>query len=635
MRNSRLNATVLLAFILFLLAACGSSVDVVGPEADGDMEQDGDTDSADLTDKESELTADGDASEAGEELEGAENAENELESDVPAESETSETVDGETPENGDAESPESGDGDLENEAQNENEGDGELEGEVPPCDLPSMTCDGVCTDVKHDAKHCGDCVTSCPVNKVCAEGNCEYDCPVYLTPCQNGCVDITSDPNNCGGCKSSCDLPNAIEGCAAQNCTIDSCKEGFGNCNTDTMDGCEVNLTNDVNNCGDCNAVCDLANASPSCLDKKCAISVCDLGFQSCNGDPADGCEINTTNDVNNCDGCGKVCALPHATPICLNSTCAIGRCDDGWADCDQDPSNGCEVNTTNDITNCNGCGNVCSAPANSIATCSGGVCGNAGCTAGWADCNNSTTDGCEVNTVTDPHNCSGCAKACTFPNASAGCSDSSCFIESCNQGYKNCNRSLADGCEVAYLSDVNNCGDCGNVCPALPNGASACAGGQCGLGTCNAGYKNCDNNTANGCEMNIYTNVNNCGTCNNVCNLAFANNTCSGGRCAIASCKADHQDCNGAAIDGCEVYTATDPHNCGGCGRQCTIANGEAGCAGSNCTVALCNRGYANCNQLVADGCEINIATDSRNCGSCTRACAVGLRCVDGNCIL
>ncbi len=52
---------------------------------------------------------------------------------------------------------------------------------------------------------------------------------------------------------------------------------------------------------------------------------------------------VDLVDDPNNCGKCGISCVIPHATPACAASTCAIGGCDPGWFDCDLDLQTGCE----------------------------------------------------------------------------------------------------------------------------------------------------------------------------------------------------------------------------------------------------------------------------------------------------
>ena len=52
---------------------------------------------------------------------------------------------------------------------------------------------------------------------------------------------------------------------------------------------------------------------------------------------------VDLVDDPNNCGKCGISCVIPHATAACAASSCAIGSCDPGWYDCDQDLQTGCE----------------------------------------------------------------------------------------------------------------------------------------------------------------------------------------------------------------------------------------------------------------------------------------------------
>ena len=165
-------------------------------------------------------------------------------------------------------------------------------------------------------------------------------------------------------------------------------------------------------------------------------------------------------SDAANCGACGTTCP---ADMFCSNGTCQYGPCGAGLTRC----GSVC-VNFSSDPVDCGGCGNVCSPDANSIATCSGGVCGGV-CRAGYADCNQSSADGCEANVLADVTNCGGCGKVCGLGphTGSASCSAGVCGLGSCLAGWANCNMNSADGCEVNYNTDPANCGGCGKVCGA------------------------------------------------------------------------------------------------------------------------------------------------------------------------
>src|SRR6266508_923200 len=55
-------------------------------------------------------------------------------------------------------------------------------------------------------------------------------------------------------------------------------------------------------------------------------------------------------------------CAIPHTVAVCSqNGHCAIAVCNSGFEDCDQQPNNGCEVDLLHDPMHCGACvGSVC-----------------------------------------------------------------------------------------------------------------------------------------------------------------------------------------------------------------------------------------------------------------------------------
>ena len=72
------------------------------------------------------------------------------------------------------------------------------------------------------------------------------------------------------------------------------CPLGYDDCDEDTGNGCETNLSSDVLNCGACGSTCPDAgfNQVTECVSGSCSIS-CQTGFSDCDGDPVNGCEFS------------------------------------------------------------------------------------------------------------------------------------------------------------------------------------------------------------------------------------------------------------------------------------------------------------------------------------------------------
>ena len=108
-------------------------------------------------------------------------------------------------------------------------------------------------------------------------------------------------------------------------------------------------------------------------------MGACDPGFADCDANPANGCEVDATTTAN-CGGCGKVCSTNNAMAACNGGACQL-TCNNGFGNCDANAANGCESNVTNDAMNCGACGHACSL-AHATASCAAGACGIASCDA-------------------------------------------------------------------------------------------------------------------------------------------------------------------------------------------------------------------------------------------------------------
>lgn len=326
-------------------------------------------------------------------------------------------------------------------------------------------------------------------------------------------------------------------------------------------------------------------------------------------------------------DGCSP-CDITNAIAVCSAGACAVDSCVSGFSDCDLDAANGCEADTSSDPQNCGACGAACAA-ANGTPTCVAKVCGLGPCTDGFDDCDGDPLTGCETPTATDPQNCGGCGAVCDLPNADEACQGSACAVGSCQGTYDDCDQDAQTGCETDVATSADHCGSCGNACPGAPNAIPVCSGAGCGL-MCVGTYADCDLDPANGCEVDLASDPLHCGSCSRACDgTNVAALACAGGACT-STCVAGYGNCGQPAApgadDGCEANLDTDVDHCGDCNRPCDANHvASLSCSGGVCD-SSCDPMYGNCNRPAAgadDGCETNVTADNLNCGGCGNSCA------------
>jgi hypothetical protein len=115
---------------------------------------------------------------------------------------------------------------------------------------------------------------------------------------------------------------------------------------------------------------CSLREAAARCTkDGLCGISICNQGFDDCNENDSDGCEVHTDLDEANCGQCGRVCARSNALANCIKGSCLLVVCSPGFGNCDDNQTNGCEVNLKTSLEHCGECGTLCDG------TCVAGEC--------------------------------------------------------------------------------------------------------------------------------------------------------------------------------------------------------------------------------------------------------------------
>ncbi|AKV03306.1 hypothetical protein AKJ09_09969 [Labilithrix luteola] len=207
------------------------------------------------------------------------------------------------------------------------------------------------------------------------------------------------------------------------------------------------------------------------------------------------------------------------------------------------------------------------------------------------------------------------------------------CPSNQCPKGRTNCPTSRFP-CDVDLLTDTNNCGACGVVCPSNGNGATYdCVNGKCALTCQTSSYVgDCDGIVDNGCETSLLTN-DNCVTCGRKCDpakpcvdRAFNDVDCG--------CHDDQTYCPDAPYLKC-IDTRADDTNCGACGNVCDPTAGGApsypnayyGCEKSACGALKCVPYTGDCDNAVTNGCETSLLTKT-NCGGCGLACPSGQEC-------
>ena len=353
------------------------------------------------------------------------------------------------------------------------------------CNLPQKLCVGACVDPRFDPSNCGACGNACTDGKVCVAGSCDVSCPKGSDKCAldgagggagvSVCADFLVDRNHCGACAGKC---ATAEVCAAGKCALE-CAGGATKC--EAMGGpiCADTLV-DPQHCGSCDVACD---AGFSCVSGVCK-TVCVAGTTVCavpvapvGAGGAGGMMAGTGGAGGSGPSMMDICvdtkldplhcgACDNACPkgqVCQNSQC-LTDCTGDTAKCTDLQNKDVCVHLDVDPLHCGACDNAC--PGGQV--CTMGICALS-CVGGTTKC-----DGACVDTKLAPANCGSCGAVCGFPNAGAYCSNSACTLGACNGSFLNCNKNAADGCEIDISTDVNHCGGCGKVC------GTKCVGGVC-----------------------------------------------------------------------------------------------------------------------------------------------------------
>ena len=553
------------------------------------------------------------------------------------------------------------------------------------CDGLDNDCNGKVDDVdpsllETDGDNCGECGKPCVIANAfaqcvagkcqldaCAPGyydinkdpkdGCEYQCLVSNSGVElcdgadNNCdgqidegFDKQTDADNCGKCGQRCLYSNGVGACQAGVCALASCAAGFADLNKLDGDGCEYKCPvwpTTTEQCSgkddDCDGLIDegLPGTGDPCDTGKLGVckdgetqctggkiecvakatasqEICDNKDNDCNGTVDDGFDL--TKNVLHCGVCNKVCSFPNAIPKCENKVCMIDRCQNGYADLDPAAP---------------GCEHQCEVFPTVAETCNGKD----------DNCDGKVDEGFDLQT--DPNNCKTCGNVCSFPNATASCVAGVCTMGKCNPDYydidpaapgceypclksnggteicdqadNNCNGQIDEGFDLQ--GDVNNCGSCGNVCQ-FNNAAASCVKGKCVQGACATGFRDFDPAVA-GCEYK--------------CPIwpPASDETSLASRCDGVD-----NDCDGATDEDFPTGAA-----CGSSTGTCTAGtlscqNGVESCSGAQGpTAEVCDGQDNNCDGNIDEGFDkLNDPRYCENCAGCNLPHAIA-KCVGGSC--
>jgi hypothetical protein len=174
--------------------------------------------------------------------------------------------------------------------------------------------------------------------------------------------DLLTDLGHCGACGRVCEGRGGTPSCVDGDCLLE-CDPGRDDCDDDLANGCETDLSSRTD-CGACDRTC--AASTPSCVPSggayTCGVE-CGVGQTLC-----DGSCVDLYSNTSHCGACGDACFLdPHGRLTCNDGDCVVDDCGDNHADCNDDPSDGCEQ-PLNTADHCGSCGSPCGADAVCVA---------------------------------------------------------------------------------------------------------------------------------------------------------------------------------------------------------------------------------------------------------------------------
>ena len=347
-----------------------------------------------------------------------------------------------------------------------------------------------------------NCLTNYITEAECIDYRCHViNCTDGMHVYENACESDTKD--NCGSHGNQCD-ESKLERCINGKCSANQ-KEGEIFCNGQYVD---PKMSKDY--CGARGLCTDTDPDSENYQGEACTVigqsckpdslledaysCMCDEGQSVCKNilDQLQ-CIQDDTSQYCGCSeessgmDCTKLKNIEQDSATCENSVCRYA-CLYGYADCNDNPDDGCEVSLGNDSENCSVCGNKCQKPNNADKV----FCNQFLCDFSCPNNLNKCDDGC-FNFNTDPIHCGNCETKCkVFDSGNSSeniCQNGQCIP--CKDNQTVCfDKYCAD-----LQSDNNNCGECGYKC----GNDQTCIDGMCIVESCPTGKAEISVNTLSG----------------------------------------------------------------------------------------------------------------------------------------
>ncbi|MFA5796579.1 MAG: MopE-related protein [Candidatus Woesearchaeota archaeon] len=452
----------------------------------------------------------------------------------------------------------------------------------------TIKCDGTCSATK--PLDVASCCAGTPASRSCTDPNCGTQ-----TQLCSGSV-WTYTGASCAGTGATTTQPCTINSCSgtqSRNCQLSGLWTGWGTCvatnpQQETCNGVDDNCDSKIDNeLSLISRSCTVGNGS--CTRTGTQTQVCNgisgLGWGVCSVTPGTPTAETCNNIDDNCDG--TVDEWPTCNICGDNRLGGSEQCDDG----NTVSGDGCSATCrTEGDGSCNSlCGLLFPACQSGFSCEWSGIvqrCRNTACSTD-STCGCCTQSGCNDN--------NGCTTdVCT---TGVGCSNAARTGASCGTNPLACSENLAviknyacsatGSCDDALASDTTtNCGNT-NYCSGFTNTCVACA----------SNTANCDQANAD-CESHLLTDMNNCGTCGNKCG---ASQTCSAGSCVTPGTWYRDVDGDGYGTPANSVLNLTQPAGYANNPADCNDNN----FAIKPTATEYCDTIDQNCNGLIDETCD------------------------------